>query len=117
MTIRFLSPHKKSQNTAKKIGAILFFIGFSLLMEGAGTHDIVLVGVMMMIWSGMSWLAYRKTDESHFLVQLFCFLMFLACFVAIVLISIEVPGWVSDPTANLFASLIVCIIFLIAIFT
>ncbi len=49
MAFRFVSPNKAKQRIAKNYGALLTLIGLSLLLEGIGSQDIALTGILMLI--------------------------------------------------------------------
>lgn len=119
MAFRFISPSKEKQRIAKNYGALLTLIGISLLFDGIGSQDIALTGILMLIWSGMSWIAHRKTDgqPAHIIVQIFCLLIFLACFMIVGIITADLPGTIPDGTPILISVIIITILFLVAIFS
>lgn len=119
MAFRFVSPSKEKQRTAKNYGALLTLIGLSLLLDGTGSQDIALTGILMLIWSGMSWLAHRKTDgkPAHAIVQTFCILVFLASFILVGVITTEFSNVIQGGTPVLLTIIAITILFLIAIFT
>ena len=64
MKFRFLSAKKRRQRTARDFGAILLLTGLAL-WRLRGSEDLLLVGLLFVIWSGMSWFAYRDDPNKH----------------------------------------------------
>ncbi len=64
MKFRFLSAKKRRQRTARDFGAILLLTGL-LLWRLRGAEDLLLVGLLFVIWSGMSSFAYRRDPHKQ----------------------------------------------------
>lgn len=64
MKFRFLSANKRRQRTARNFGCLLLLIGTLLLRQRIrGSDDLMFCGLLMLIWSTMSWFAYRVEPD------------------------------------------------------
>ncbi len=63
MKFRFLSTNKRRQRTARDFGAILLLIGI-LIRNSHGATDLKYLGILLLVWSGLSWLARRNQENS-----------------------------------------------------
>ena len=118
MRLKFLSPDPHKQEIARRVGAILFFVGGMLFMSGYETEDLFLFGVLMLIWYSMSWLKYRNNPKksTHWLQQFFYFLLFLAISVICGVIRVYLPNWVAHEILGILINLFVMLIFLFLLF-
>ena len=64
MKFRFLSAKKRRQRTGRDFGAILLLTGLAL-WRLRGAEDLLLVGLLFIIWSGMSWFAYQGDSNKQ----------------------------------------------------
>ena len=95
MKFRFLSAKKDTQRTARNFGILLLFIGTAFLRHRVrGSDDIVLCGLLMLIWSAMSWFIHRAKSEisvwGHIgavVVVILCFFL-CACFITFIFIPL-----------------------------
>lgn len=118
MKLRFFSPNIHKYRTAKNFGAVLFLVGFLLLIDGHGSEDIILTGVLMLIWSAISRYAYRRDpDQSvHWLQSLWYSIVFI---IAVVICSVFIayfPSLIASGTLSPYATVIVIILFLFFLF-
>lgn len=118
MRLRFLSPDKQKQESARVVGAILFFVGGMLVMSGYKTEDLFLFGVLLLVWYGMSWFAYRKNSEKpmRLILQVFYFLLFIVFSVICGIGTAYFPTLITYETLGLLINLVVMILFLILLF-
>ncbi|MDE0468076.1 MAG: hypothetical protein OYL97_13565 [Candidatus Poribacteria bacterium] len=116
--MRFLSPNKQKQETARFAGGIVSFVGAMLVMSGYRTEDLFLVGALLLIWYGMSWFVYRTDPEkiTHWLQQLWYFLLFLVFSVLCGVIAAYLPGWIAHEIAGILINLVVFFSFPILLF-
>ena len=116
--MRFLSPNKQKQETARLAGTIVSFVGAMLVMSGYNTEDLFLVGALLLTWYGMSWFIYRKDPEktTHWLQQLWYFLLFIVLSVLCGVIAAYLPGWMTHDIAAILINLVVFIAFPILLF-
>lgn len=116
--MRFLSPNKQKQETARLVGVIVSFVGGMLVMSGYETEDLFLCGALLLVWYGMSWFIYRKDPEktTHWIQQLWYFLLFLVFSVLCGVIAAYLPGWITHEIAGILINLAVFFAFLILLF-
>ena len=118
MRLRFLSPDKQKHERAKLVGTTLFFIGGMLVYNGVETEELFFVGVMLLVWSGMSWLAYRNTPEKplHIIQEVLCFLLFFGISVVCGVIAANLPNWVTYEGLSILINLMIIVLFLLLLF-
>ena len=63
MKFKFLSVKKRRQRTARNFGAMLLLIGI-LIRNSHGAIDLKYLGILLLVWSGLSWLARRSQETS-----------------------------------------------------
>lgn len=63
MKFKFLSVKKRRQRTARNFGAMLLLIGI-LIRNSHGAKDLKYLGILLLAWSGFSWLARRNQKNS-----------------------------------------------------
>ena len=119
MQLKFLSPNKQKHEIARLVGAILFFLGGTLLFIGVETEDIFLFGVMLLVWYGMSWLAYRKNPDKplHKIQEFFYFLIFCLISVIFGVLSVYLPKWITHVGLGILIDLLLIVLFLMFLFS
>lgn len=96
MKFRFLSAKKCRQRTARNFGGLLLLIGTLLLRQRIpGSADLVFCGLLMLIWSTMSWFVYRIKPDKPLSIWIHVGATFVFMFFVIMcaLIVINVRGW------------------------
>ena len=118
MRLRFLSPDKQKHERARLVGTILFFIGGMLMYNGVETEELFFLGVMLLVWYSISWLAYRNTPEKplHIIQEIFYFLLFFAISVVCGVIATNLPNWITYEGLGVFINLVIIILFLVLLF-
>lgn len=117
MRLRFLSADKQKQERARLVGALLFFIGGRLVYNGVESDELFFLGVLLLVWYGMSRVAYRKNREKplHILQEIFCFLLFFFISVFCGIISHNLSNWATSEV-GIYIDLTIIVIFLVLLF-
>lgn len=118
MRLRFLSPDKHKHHIARLVGAILFFVGGTLLFIGVESEDIFLYGLLLLVWYGMSWVAYRKNPDKplHIIQEIFCFLLFSGISVILGVIAVYLPKWITHAGLGILIDFVLIVLFLVLLF-
>lgn len=93
-------------------------MGLIMLIDGLGSQDITLLGMLMLIWSCVSRFAYRKNPDKPiaWIQSLWYSIVFVISIIACSVFIAYFPNMIANGILNPYITILVMILFLIFLF-